>query len=165
LTRILIILQGITFTYTLYQISRHPIIQAKLRTELLNALTTNSLSISTSLPHPSVLERLPLLHAVIKESNRLRNTYPTSNPRVTPDGTSKLGPYNGIPGGVRVVSFAYSVHRDEEIFSEPLEWRPERWLDEDQGGEPGLKEREIWFCGFGSGSRNCVGMHLAMESK
>ncbi|KAI4166128.1 MAG: hypothetical protein LQ342_000014 [Letrouitia transgressa] len=116
---------------------------------------------STShLPTATELESLPLLNAMIKESLRLRGTLPTPNPRVTPlDKITTIGPYESIPGGIRISSFAWCLHRNEKVFPDCENWRPERWL-----GELGdLGEQERWFWTFGSGSRMCVGDSLAIE--
>ncbi|KAL9096626.1 MAG: hypothetical protein Q9165_001113 [Trypethelium subeluteriae] len=167
----------ITYTYTLYQLSLHPEIQHKLRQELLTAVSKPEHSVAYdvsasplgTLPQPSTLESLPYLHAVIKESLRLRNTFPTSNPRITPSkngnrGNTEIGPYKKIPAGVRVVCFAYSVQRNEEIYKEATVWRPERWIaGESRESKEELKKMEQWFWAFGSGSRSCIGKHLAME--
>lgn len=113
------------------------------------------------LPEPSVLESLPFLNAVLKESIRLRNGQPVLNPRVTPAGKrTTLGPYKDIPPGVRVVGCAYSLHRNEEIFLDCKSWVPQRWLDSDENDLLVMKK---YFWGFGSGSRQCLGQNVAME--
>jgi cytochrome P450 len=46
---------------------------------------------------------------------------------------------------------------DPEIFKNPLEFRPDRWL------EPGAHERlDPYFVSFSRGTRSCVGMNLAL---
>ncbi|KAL4959453.1 cytochrome P450 [Aspergillus stella-maris] len=119
------------------------------------------------LPTPDSLESLPLLNAVIKESLRLRNTGPSLNPRVTPAGRkSTLGPWTDIPPGTRVGAYAWCIHRDEDVFPDARTWDPYRWLPENDGGtysEEVRAAQERWFWAFGSGSRRCSGMALALE--
>ena len=116
----------------------------------------------TELPSPPDLESLPLLNAVIKESLRLRGTLPTPNPRVTPPNkTTTIGPYNKIPSGVRVNNYAWCLHRNEAVFPDCQNWRPERWL----GRLGDVAEQEKWFWAFGTGSRRCLGENLAYESR
>ncbi len=99
---------------------------------------------------------------MIEESLRLRGTLPTPNPRVTPScKESKIGSYDGLPGGVRVSSFVWCLHRNDAVFPDSEHWRPERWLG--QLGDQA--EQEKWFWTFGGGSRMCLGDNLAMESE
>ncbi|KAL9043687.1 MAG: hypothetical protein Q9214_003131 [Letrouitia sp. 1 TL-2023] len=153
---------SIAYTFVVYEISRHQEAQRKLHKELENLKSLKlPLGPSTSdLPTAAELESLPLLNAMIKESLRLRGTLPTPNPRVTPlDKVTTIGPYKSIPGGIRISSFAWCLHRNENVFPDCENWRPERWL-----GELGdLGEQERWFWTFGSGSRMCVGDSLAIE--
>ncbi|KAI4214319.1 MAG: hypothetical protein LQ351_003072 [Letrouitia transgressa] len=155
---------GIAYTFVVYEISRHQEAQRELHKELESLPKPLKLPLGPStsdLPTAAELESLPLLNAMIKESLRLRGTLPTPNPRVTPlDKVSTIGPYESIPGGIRISSFAWCLHRNEKVFPDCENWRPERWL-----GELGdLGEQERWFWTFGSGSRMCVGDSLAIES-
>lgn len=116
------------------------------------------------LPTPQALESLPLLSAVIKESLRLRNTSPTLNPRVTPKGRKvTLGPCDNVPAGTRVGAYAWSLHRNEEGYPDPLTWDPKRWIVDPSDPKAGARDR--WWWAFGSGSRQCLGQNLALESK
>jgi len=45
------------------------------------------------------------------------------------------------------------VHQDPDIFPSPLEFDPERWIE-----NPGLKR---YLVSFSKGSRQCLGMNLA----
>jgi cytochrome P450 len=50
----------------------------------------------------------------------------------------------------------YYVLWDPEIFTNPGEFRPERWL------EPDAREKlDPYYIPFGRGSRSCVGINLA----
>ena len=146
------------------EISKHPYAQVRLRQELRSVpqpLWYPMLGKTPMLPEPRTLESLPYLHAVLKESIRLRGTVPTPNPRVTPANTRiSLGKYDNIPAGVRISAFAWCLHRNEEVFPNPETWIPERWMNLDKE-EAELKE--TWFWAFGSGSRMCLGKNLAME--
>lgn len=153
---------GITATYMLHQLALHPEIQKELHKEL-NSIGTpfNCNSQLAELPSPSALESLPLLDAVIKESLRLRNTFPTSNPRWTPKNRStQLGPFKNIPPDVRINGFAWSMHHNEAVYNDSHTWKPERWFE----GSSGQEEQKKWFWAFGSGRTVCIGQSLAMES-
>ncbi|EKG19983.1 Cytochrome P450 [Macrophomina phaseolina MS6] len=126
----------ITLTYLSWQLSLRPSLQRALRAEILAAAATTP-DESFLLPDPRTLDTLPLLHACVIETLRLHAGAPGPQPRVTPHvvGGTTLGPpgtphcYAGIPGGVRVAASAWCLHRNEEVFPEAEEWRPERWLD------------------------------------
>lgn len=50
-----------------------------------------------------------------------------------------------MPGGVRVSASAGLLHLNGDVFEEPEEWRPARWL----GSEGIGKEGRRWFWAFG----------------
>lgn len=59
-------------------------------------------------PSSETLDQLLYLNAVVRESLRLCNTAPTSNPRLTLENeTTKIGTYDEIPGDVRISGFAW----------------------------------------------------------
>ena len=142
--------------WAIYALCKHPDVQSRLRDEV----RSNLPSISTDHPAPlsaTTLDALPYLSAVINESFRLRPTG-TPLPRVTPKNkTTRLGGYEGIPGGVRVNTYQWFLHRDPRIWNAAEEWVPERWLKDGENEGPG-KDQVLWqFC---SGPRMCVGNHL-----
>ena len=161
---------GISMAYVLWEISRHEGAEQRLREELHTYISEKirpqSLSPSRTAflpPSPEILDQLPYLNAVIRESLRLRNTVPTPNPRLTPEHeTTKIGTYNGIPGGVRISGFAWCLHRQGDVFEHPEEWNPDRWLSNDKQK---LVEMNKWDWTFGSGSRMCLGKNLAWQRK
>ncbi|KAF2004149.1 cytochrome P450 [Amniculicola lignicola CBS 123094] len=154
---------GITFTYILWEISKHPEWQEKLQAELRsvpNPLYLSTRFDDTKMMTPKQLEGLSILQIMIKESMRLRGTLPVPNPRLTPyDRPTTIGPYENIPGGVRTNSFAWCLHRDASVYEDPDVWRPERWIRHSDERE----EMDKQFWAFGSGSRLCLGMSFAME--
>ncbi|KAL3417488.1 cytochrome P450 [Phlyctema vagabunda] len=163
---------GITLIYTYYQLSQRPDLMARLREELLSLdppLLFPSPAVSTSggqslpLPDAKALDALPILNAIITETLRLYPAVPGAAPRVTPlsrSGTTLAG-YPGIPGGITVQASAYTLHRNEDVFPNPEEWRPERWLD---ASPAHLTDMYHWFWAFGSGGRMCIGKHFGDNS-
>jgi hypothetical protein len=101
-----------------------------------------------------IADRLPYLDAVIKETLRLYAPLPVSEPRSIPIDAVIDG-YQ-IPRGTVCSVAPYSLHRNPEVFPNPLEWEPERWLKSD--GDPALVEMKKWFWAFSSGARMCIGM-------
>ncbi|MCJ1341605.1 hypothetical protein MMC09_006901 [Bachmanniomyces sp. S44760] len=156
---------GITLTYLMYELSQRLSMQAALRAELMTLDITiqyNKLSgtdkVLPELPSPKAIDALPLLDAIIVETLRLHAAIPGPQPRVTPCNGTALGTHTSIPKGIRVASLAWALHRNSEVFPEPLEWIPERWLEESNEAE-----RRNWFWAFSSGGRMCIGSNFAMQ--
>lgn len=160
---------GITLTYIAWNLSQDLALQDKLRKELLTLSPNMALSLQNSdkiIPNSKELDALPILHAVVMETLRLHAAIPGGQPRMTPYPSSALGPYNNIPGGVRVQAQAYSIHRDENAYPNPEKWDYMRWVDDENGyTEQQKKERDRWFWAFSSGGRMCVGSNFAMHGK
>ncbi|KAK6511215.1 hypothetical protein TWF481_000136 [Arthrobotrys musiformis] len=97
------------------------------------------------------LQKLPYLKAVLQEVLRLYATTQFGLPRVVPKGGRVLGQYF-IPAGTECFVHAYTLHRDPNIFTDPHEFRPERWLN-------ATKEMESAILTFGGGAR---GQHVGL---
>jgi len=91
------------------------------------------------------------IEATIIESMRSRPVVPFIGRRVTVPW--QLGPY-GVSAGTPIGMSILLVHHREDLYPEPFEFRPERWL----GRKPGTYE---WIP-FGGGIRRCLGAALAM---
>jgi cytochrome P450 len=90
------------------------------------------------------------LEATVKETLRRRPVIPIAARKahvpVELDGYS-------IPAGSVLIVPIYLIHGDPDVYPEPLEFRPERFLDGDpEGGR---------FIPFGGGVRRCLGAQLA----
>lgn len=155
---------GTVFTYMVYELSHHPEIQSELREELRSIINPLlDADIPTNIPDSQTLERLPLLGAVVKECLRLRNTSPNTDPRVTPVHCScRIGSLENVPPGTRICSFGWCLHRNPNVYADPLTWDPKRWLE---GGCDDAAAAKKWFFAFGAGSRKCIGQHIAVERK
>lgn len=140
---------GITLTYLSWELSRSSEWQQRLRTELHEVENFE----------PKEIDALPVLNAILMETLRLHAAIPGGQPRMTPPNAT-LGDFTGLPAGVRVNAQAYSLHRNEEVFPEAEEWRPQRWLE---ATEEQQKQMGRWFWAFGSGGRMCVGSNFAIQ--
>ncbi|OQE44575.1 hypothetical protein PENCOP_c002G07222 [Penicillium coprophilum] len=156
---------GNTSTYLFWELSRRPEWQTKLREELLGLnpplkhVPGKRVEIE-DLTSPQDIDKLPILHAVLMETLRLWPSVPGGQPRIVPRPCT-LGGYHNIPAGTTVQSYASVLHRTPDVFPDPFEWKPERWLDASQE-ELALMRK--WFWGFGSGGRMCLGLHFAYYS-
>jgi hypothetical protein len=154
---------SITLSYAIWELSRNSDMQQRLRQECQALGPDVNVSSTGALPSTSVVEALPLLHAVVMETLRVHPVVAGGQARVTPYGKlSKLGRYENIPGGYRVQSYARFLHSNPEVFPNPLEWYPERWL---QSSGEGYDQKLRWFWSFSSGARMCLGSHFALLGK
>ena len=143
---------------------------AELRDELMTLLlaghettaTTLAWTFERILRHPDVLARVteeaqtggeaPYTEAVIQETLRLRPVLPLVARIITKPVTVGQGRFR-LPAGTRVAPAAILVHYREDVYPEPLEFRPERFLDEPPGTYTWLP--------FGGGMRRCLGASFA----
>lgn len=110
------------------------------------------------IPTVEAADKLPYLGAIIKETLRLYAPLPASEPRSLPIDTMIDG-YT-IPARTVVSMSPYTLHRNAEVFPDPMVFKPERWL-----GEYGdLTEMKKWFWAFSSGGRMCIGLQYAFSS-
>jgi len=122
--------------------------QEKLRREVL-ALSDESLN-SHGYPTADSSDKCSYLNAVIKETLRLYAPLPSFEPRSSGVDTVIEG-YN-IPAGTIVGMAPYTLHRNVEVFKDPLTFDPDRWLG------PQAAEMNRWFWAFSSGGRMCIGL-------
>ena len=104
----------------------------------------------TDYPSFKALETLPFLNAFIKETLRMWPTLPGPLERSVTEGGKVICDIY-LPEGTEVTMQAYSIHRNEAIFPDPLALKPERWLQE-------TTEMKAAFVPFSYGTRQCVGM-------
>ena len=98
------------------------------------------------------LDDLPYLDAVFKEGLRVFGPIPMSLPRLVPAGGRILDGVR-LPGGTIVSCQSYTLHRlDTEVWPNPDEFLPERWL-----APEGAAERNQLFFAFATGGRGCIG--------
>lgn len=137
---------GISLTYLMWELSRHCDIQDKLRDDFTSLRNANR-----------PLESSSLLDSVLMETFRL---YPASGgpfPRVAPFD-SKLGGFT-IPAKTIVSASPYTLGRNSDVFPDPESWLPERW---ERITPEKRKQMKQWVWSFLSGSRVCIGEHLAI---
>jgi cytochrome P450 len=92
------------------------------------------------------------LTATVQETLRRRPVLPNAAPRLVKQPV-EIGGWR-YPAGVCLIANAYLVQHDPEIYPEPYEFRPERFLSEPPG-------TYTWIP-FGGGRRRCLGASFAM---
>jgi cytochrome P450 len=99
---------------------------------------------------PERIAALPYLDATIKEVLRLRPVIPVVG-RVLREATT-LGGYE-LPAGTAVGACIYLAHRNPDVYPEPEEFRPERFVNNPP--DP------VSWLPFGGGIRRCIGAQFA----
>lgn len=132
-----------------------PEIDARLRDELRRTLPHKN-----SIPRWAELERLPYLHAIVKESLRLSYGVPGRLPRVVP-GRGAVFCGQKIPPGTQVSCSIFVYHHQESAWQDSFTFKPERWIVSGDHKTGAVAELEKQFLSFPRGSRSCPGMNLA----
>jgi cytochrome P450 len=99
-------------------------------------------------------EAAETIEATIVEGMRARPVIPIIGRRVMVPW--RFGKY-AVPADTPVVMSILLVHHREDLYPDPFEFKPERWLDR----KPGTYE---WIP-FGGGIRRCLGAALAMAEQ
>ncbi|WCJ37983.1 cytochrome P450 family 82 subfamily C polypeptide 4 [Euphorbia peplus] len=105
------------------------------------------------------IEKLEYLRAVIKETLRLHPAAPLGVPREAAEDCF-ISEYF-IPKGTRLFTNFWKLHRDPDIWSEPDEFVPERFLTNQSHLDVSGKNFE--YLPFSAGRRSCPGANLAMQ--
>ncbi|WCJ26016.1 cytochrome P450 family 706 subfamily A polypeptide 3 [Euphorbia peplus] len=106
----------------------------------------------------SHLPKLKYLDAVCKETNRLHPALPLLIPHFSSESCI-VGGYT-IPKSTTTFINVYAIHRDPLYWKNPLEFRPERFLNND-GEKFDYLGNNFQYLPFGSGRRICAGIPLA----
>ncbi|NXS60511.1 CP4V2 protein, partial [Brachypteracias leptosomus] len=139
--------------WSLYLLGCHPEAQKKVHRELDEVFGNTERPITMD-----DLKKLQYLECVVKEALRLFPSVPLFG-RVLREDCFIRG-YR-VPKGTNIVVVTYALHRDPEIFPEPEEFRPERFLPENCKGR-----HPYAYVPFSAGPRNCIGQRFAqMEEK
>jgi cytochrome P450 len=104
------------------------------------------------IPTAEAAGNLEYLDAVLKETLRLYAPLPASEPRSLP--TYSVIDGFQIPAGTVVSMSPYTLHRNPDVFPDPLVFNPERWL----GDPKEVAEMKKCFWAFSSGGRMCIGI-------
>lgn len=140
--------------WAIAELVNHPDVQRKLRKELSDVLAGEPVTEAN-------LQRLPYLQAVVKETLRLHSPIPLLVPHMNLE-EAKLGGFD-IPKRTKVIVNAWWLGNNPEWWHKPEEFRPERFLDEENEVEALVGGKvDFRFVPFGVGRRSCPGIILAL---
>lgn len=134
-----------------YFICTHPKVYNRLINEIRGALATEE-----DVRWEKVKD-LRYLEATIHEALRLFPPSPASQQRIVPRGGATIDGYH-VPAGTTVAVPPWVSTHSPLNFHNPYEFRPERWLGEDNEFS---NDRLNASLPFGTGPRVCIGRNLA----
>ncbi len=135
-------------TWTLILLAQHPEIEVALYDEVRRALGGRREATYDDLPN------MPLTERVVKESMRLYPPVYSVARRAEED--TEIGGHH-VPRGSEVMVWIYFLQRDPRSFSRPDEFRPGRFVPEEEAKIP-----RFAYLPFGAGPRACIGRTFAM---
>lgn len=167
---------AISLTATMYHLLKTPRVLQKLRDEINAARASGKLADNGRIDfHES--QDLPYFKAVVKEALRVHSATGLPLWRVVPEGGVDV---EGVqfPEGTVLGANSWVSHYNEDVFTEPTKFRPERWIDQDEAKlkamnelympvSPSPKHAPIHRVDadecdkFGLGSRTCIGRHIS----
>ncbi|CAI0408361.1 unnamed protein product [Linum tenue] len=108
----------------------------------------------------SDIQNLTYLRAVIKETMRMYPVGPLSVPRKASEDFV-IGGSRRVPKGTWFMANFWKLHRDPRLWSDPDEYKPERFLNADANRE--VFGQQFEYLPFGSGRRGCPGINFGMQ--
>nr|XP_006998799.1 cytochrome P450 3A13-like [Peromyscus maniculatus bairdii] len=135
-------------SFIMYLLAIHPNVQKKLQHEI-DAVLPNK--------EPTTYEALvemEYLDMVVNETMRLYPVVTRVN-RLSKKDAEINGVF--IPKGTQVIIPIFVLYRDPKYWSEPEEFRPERFSKENKD-----RLNPYTYLPFGHGPRNCIGMRFAL---
>nr|XP_043607990.1 demethylepipodophyllotoxin synthase-like [Erigeron canadensis] len=108
----------------------------------------------------SDLKSLVYLQAIIKETMRLYPAGPLLLPHESTEDCIVSGYY--VPKGTRLLINAWKIQHDPDVWSDPFEFQPERFLTTKKDID--VKGQHYELIPFGSGRRSCIGISFALQA-
>ncbi|KAG8168755.1 hypothetical protein KVR01_001504 [Diaporthe batatas] len=147
---------AISLRAVLYYLGKNAAMRVKVRAEIREAELAGKLSLVAQQRETSDLE---YVNAVIMEALRIHPSTGLMFERYVPAGGVVLHD-KFIPAGTTIGVNAWVFNRDKDIFGEDSDvFRPERWIE---SNAERVKEMRRYMFTFSTGSRACIGKHLAM---
>ncbi|KAJ2932188.1 hypothetical protein H1R20_g4911, partial [Candolleomyces eurysporus] len=135
-------------------LANHPEVQAKAQEEIDTVIGTDRLPLLTD------REALPYVHAVVKEVSRWHTVSPLGG---IPHCSTEDDEYDGyfIPKGTIVIPNNWAMMHDPQVFENPFEFNPERYLKD---GKIDRSVPDAELAAFGHGRRICPGRQFSNDN-
>ncbi|KAF5937716.1 hypothetical protein HYC85_025222 [Camellia sinensis] len=142
---------AISVEWAMAELIKNPRVQQKAQEELDRVIGSDRVMIEPD------FSNLPYLQCIAKESLRLHPPTPLMLPHRA-NANVKIGGYD-IPEGSNVHVNVWAVARDPAVWKNPMEFRPERFFEEDVD----MKGHDYRLLPFGAGRRVCPGAQLGIN--
>lgn len=146
---------AILLEWILARMVLHPDIQAKAQSEIDTVVGTGNRSVSDS-----DLPNLPYLHAIVKETLRMHPPGPLLSWARLAIHDTHLG-HHFIPAGTTAMVNMFAITHDEKIWSDPNEFKPERFI---MNEDVPIMGSDLRLAPFGSGRRTCPGKAMGLAT-
>ncbi|KAJ7972275.1 Cytochrome P450 family protein [Quillaja saponaria] len=145
---------SVTIEWAIAELINHPNLMAKARQEIDSVIGHARIIEESDIPN------LPYIQAILKETLRLHPTGPLIVRESTEDCT--INGYD-IPAKTWLFVNVWAINRDQNHWENPLEFQPERFLNEEGKSELDLRGQHFHLLTFGAGRRSCPGASLALQ--
>ncbi|EEF47738.1 cytochrome P450, putative [Ricinus communis] len=144
---------AILLEWILARMVLHPDIQAKAQSEIDTVVGTSRSVCDCDLPN------LPYLRAIVKETLRMHPPGPLLSWARLAIHDTHIGSYF-IPAGTTAMVNMWSITHDQQFWSEPEKFKPERFMEEDVA----IMGSDLRLAPFGSGRRVCPGKAMGLAT-
>ncbi|XP_050326815.1 cytochrome P450 6g1-like isoform X2 [Bactrocera neohumeralis] len=146
-----------TMTFALYELSKRPDLQERLRNEICEAFVAEQGTMSYE-----TINNLPYLSMVLDEVLRLYPILPYLDREYQPKEEEKqfdLKPFYDyrVPIGMPLFIPIFGIQRDPEFWPNPDTFDPERFSAENK-----KTHKPMSYLPFGTGPRNCIGSRIGL---
>ncbi|XP_014495530.1 cytochrome P450 93A3 [Vigna radiata var. radiata] len=147
---------SLTIEWALSELINHPHVLEKARLEI-DAVVGKS-----RIVEEADIKNLPYLQAIVKETFRL---HPPGPLLTRESSTSEVVCGYNIPAKTRLFINIWAIGRDPDQWKNPLEFMPERFIDEEGNGhsEFDVRGQSYHLLPFGTGRRRCPAISLALH--
>ncbi|KAM7278833.1 hypothetical protein ACFE04_005967 [Oxalis oulophora] len=139
--------------WSLAELLKNPTILRKAQEEMDKIIGKNRRLEESDIPN------LPYLQAVCKEAMRKHPSTPLNLPRVAIEDCEVNGFY--IPKNTRLLVNIWAIGRDPDVWEDPLEFKPERFLDP-KFAKIDPRGNDMELIPFGAGRRICAGARMGV---
>lgn len=137
---------AVALAWLFHEIARNPELERRLHEEVDTVLAGEELAAEH-------IPRLAFTRRLIDETLRLHNpAWILTRRTISP---VQLGQFD-LPAGTDVMWSPYAMHRDPDVYPDPLRFDPDRWLPERPQPPRGA------FIPFGVGKRMCIGDQFSL---
>ncbi|CAL1410905.1 unnamed protein product [Linum trigynum] len=144
----------VTLTWALSLLMNNPSTLTKAQEEL------DAIVGKDRLVNESDIAKLPYFQAILKEAMRLYPAGPIGGPREFSKDCTVAGYH--VPAGTRLIVNLYKLQTDPKVWSNPMEFKPERFLTAPYK-DLDVKGQHFELIPFGAGRRSCPGINFGIQ--